>query len=157
MAERASTVAQFWRDPGNLWRRIAAVVTLGAVVGFASGALANVFVGTFHWLNDLLLISPDSRAAQQDTRLITWATLAVPTAGGLIGGLLHWWVSDRQPHSPADLIAAVQTRRERMPLRDEILTGISSLVSLSFGASVGQYGPLVHVGGTLGSAFSRLL
>lgn len=156
MEEQAPTELRFWRDPGSLVRRIAAVVTLGAVVGFSSGAAANIFVGTFNWLNDLLLISPDSRAAEHNARLITWATLAVPTAGGLIGGILHWWISDRQAHSPADLIAAVQTRRGRLPLRDEILTGISSLASLSFGASVGQYGPLVHVGGTLGSALSRL-
>jgi CIC family chloride channel protein len=144
------------RDPGDLLRRVLIVVVLGAVAGVASAVLANAFVAAIGWLNDLLLISPRSRMMESRAWLVTLAIVAVPTLGGLVGGLLHRFIPDGRAHSPADLIAAVQTRKGRLPLRTGLLTGLSSLVSLGSGASVGQYGPLVHVGGTVGSALARL-
>jgi CIC family chloride channel protein len=144
------------RDPGDLLRRVFVVVLLGALAGMVSAILANGFVAAIGWLNDLLLISPRSRMMEEDAWLVTLAIVAVPTAGGLVGGILHRFIADRRPHSPADLIAAVQTRKGRLPLKTGLLTGLSSLVSLSSGASVGQYGPLVHVGGTVGSGLARL-
>ncbi len=144
------------RDPGDLLRRASVVVVLGAVAGVVSAILANGFVAAIGWLNDLLLISPRSRMMEERAWLVTAAIIIVPTAGGLVGGILHRFIPDGRAHSPADLIAAVQTRRGRLPLRTGLLTGLSSLVSLGSGASVGQYGPLVHVGGTVGSGLARL-
>ncbi|WP_376697297.1 chloride channel protein [Wenzhouxiangella sp. EGI_FJ10305] len=144
------------REPAELLRRVALVVLLGALAGMVSAVLANGFVAAIGWLNDLLLISPRSRMMEEDAWLVTLAIIIVPTAGGLVGGILHRFIPDRRPHSPADLIAAVQTRKGRLPLRTGLLTGVSSLVSLGSGASVGQYGPLVHVGGSVGSGLARL-
>jgi CIC family chloride channel protein len=145
------------RDPGDLLRRASVVVLLGAVAGTLSATLANGFVAAIGWLNDLLLISPRSRMMEERAWLVALAIVAVPTAGGLVGGTLHRFITERRAHSPADLIAAVQTRRGRLPLRDGFLTGLSSLISLGSGASVGQYGPVVHIGGTVGSGLARLL
>ncbi|WP_376692999.1 chloride channel protein [Wenzhouxiangella sp. EGI_FJ10409] len=144
------------QEPAELLRRVALVVVLGALAGMVSAVLANGFVAAIGWLNDLLLISPRSRMMEDEAWLVTLAIIIVPTAGGLVGGILHRFIPDRRPHSPADLIAAVQTRKGRLPLRTGLLTGVSSLVSLGSGASVGQYGPLVHVGGSVGSGLARL-
>ncbi|MFW5926957.1 MAG: chloride channel protein, partial [Wenzhouxiangella sp.] len=46
-------------------------------------------------------------------------------------------------------------RQARLPIRTGLLTGLSGLASLGSGASVGQYGPLVHLGGTVGSGLAR--
>lgn len=137
-------------------RAAAVIVVLGAVAGVVSAILANGFVAAIGWLNDLLLISPRSRMMEERAWLVTLAIVAVPAIGGLIGGILHRFIPERRPHAPADLIAAVQTREGSLPLRTGLLTGLSSLVSLGSGASVGQYGPLVHVGGTVGSGLARL-
>jgi len=143
-------------DSGEVLVRVSVVVLLGALAGMVSAVLANGFVAAIGWLNDLLLISPRSRMMEERAWLVTLAIIFVPTAGGLIGGILHRFIPDRRAHSPADLIAAVQTRKGRLPLRTGVLTGVSSLVSLGSGASVGQYGPLVHVGGSVGSGLARL-
>ena len=142
--------------PRDLLKRVSVVVLLGALAGTLSAMLANGFVAAIGWLNDLLLISPRSRMMEERAWLVTLAIVAVPTAGGLVGGALHRFIPDRRAHSPADLIAAVQTRKGRLPLRTGLLTGLSSLVSLGSGASVGQYGPLVHMGGSVGSGLARL-
>lgn len=133
------------------------VACLGLLVGVVGALLANLFVAGVNWLNDLLLISPRSRMMQTDARWIVVATLAVPTLGGLIVGMLHRGIAEGRAHGPAEIIAAVQTRRGRLPARPAALSALSSLVSLGSGASVGQYGPLVHLGGSVGSVGARLL
>jgi CIC family chloride channel protein len=128
---------------------------LGLLIGLSGAILANAFVASIQWLNDLLLISPRSRMMETDQMLLTVATIAVPTLGGLVVGCLHRLLTERRAHSPADVIAAVQTRHARLPMRPAVVSGLSSLVSLGSGASVGQYGPLVHLGGSLGSVWAR--
>ncbi|MCK5770550.1 chloride channel protein [Algiphilus sp.] len=137
-------------------RRIAALVALGAVSGVLAAVAANAFVAVVGWLNELLLISPRSRVMETDARWVVAATLAVPIVGGLAVGLLHRAIGERRAHGPAEIIATVQTRSGHLPGRPALLSGLSALAALGSGASVGQYGPLVHMGGSLGSAMARL-
>jgi CIC family chloride channel protein len=150
------TIRQSVRLAEQSIRRLAKMACLGVLVGVVAALLANVFVAGIGWLNDVLLISARSRMMQTDAQWIVIATLAVPTLGGLIVGLLHKGIAEGRAHGPAEVIAAVQTRRGRLPARPALLSGLSSLVSLGSGASVGQYGPLVHLGGSVGSVAARL-
>lgn len=143
-------------EPASGFRHFSLVLLLGTVTSIVAALLANAFVGTIGWLNDLLLISPASRAAEDNAALLMAATVIVPTIGGLIVGVAHRFIHERRPHAPPEVIAAVQSRQARLPGRPALITGFTSLISLSSGASVGQYGPLVHIGGSLGSAVSRL-
>lgn len=133
------------------------LVLLGSLVGVMASLLALAFVQGVQWLNDVLVISPRSRMLFQASEWLVVLTILVPAVGGLVVGLLHRWIPDGRPHSPADVIAAVQTRRGRLPARAGGVTAVSALVSLGAGASVGQYGPLVHMGATLGSVTARVL
>ncbi|CAD5249801.1 MULTISPECIES: chloride channel protein [Halomonadaceae] len=137
--------------------RFLGLVLLGSVVGGVAALVAVGFVNAVVWLNDLLLISPRGQMMAADTSLVILATLLVPTLGGLLVGQLHRGLPGGRPHTPADAIAAVQTRRGRLPAQAGALSALSGLVSLGAGASVGQYGPLVHLGATLGSLITRLL
>ena len=71
-------------------------------------------------------------------------------------GIAHRYIPERRPHGPPDVIGAVQGLDGRIPLRSGFLSALTSLVSLGAGASVGQYGPLTHLGATLGSLAARL-
>ncbi|APE29645.1 chloride channel protein [Halomonas aestuarii] len=137
--------------------RFLGLVLLGAVIGAIASLFAVGFVAAVLALNDLLLISPRSRMMFDHPGLLVAITIAVPTLGGLVVGLVHLAIPERRPHAPADVIAAVQTRRGRLPVRAGSLSALGALVSLGAGASVGQYGPLVHLGATLGSLGARLL
>ncbi|WP_225307622.1 chloride channel protein [Nitrincola iocasae] len=133
------------------------VAGLGLVIGITGAILANAFVAGVQWLNDALLVAFLNQVKEEySLAIIVAATVAVPTLGGLLVGILLRSVKEQRAHTPADIIAAVQTRRGRLPLRPAILSGLAALVSLGSGASVGQYGPLVHMGGSLGSAWGRL-
>jgi len=137
--------------------QVAVIVLLGVAVGLLVALLAASFVIAVLWLNDWLLISPRSRMMFAYQGWIAVATVVVPALGGLLVGSIHHFIVERRPHGPPDVIAAVQTRRGRLPLRPGLLSALSSLVSLGSGASVGQYGPLVHIGATVGSLSARLL
>ncbi|PAU74257.1 chloride channel protein [Halomonas salipaludis] len=137
--------------------RFLGLVLLGALVGGIAALAAVGFVTIVLWLNEVLLISPRSRMMFDQRGMLVAATVAVPTLGGLIVGLLHRYIPEGRAHSPADVIAAVQTRRGRLPGRAGGMSALSAMISLGAGASVGQYGPLVHLGATLGSLGARLL
>ena len=151
-----TTTAPTGRGPVPVLRFLG-LVLLGAAIGGVAALAAAGFVRGVLALNSLLLISPRSRIMVADPVLLTLATVAVPTLGGLVVGLLHRRLPEGRPHTPADVIAAVQTRRGRLPAREGGVSALTALLSLGAGASVGQYGPLVHVGATLGSLGARLL
>ncbi|GGX77290.1 chloride channel protein [Litchfieldella qijiaojingensis] len=137
--------------------RFLGLVIFGALIGIMAALCAVGFVAAVLWLNDILLISPRSRMMFAHPGILVATTIAVPAVGGVIVGLLHRQIPEHRPHTPADVIAAVQTRHGRLPARAGTLSALSGLISLGAGASVGQYGPLVHMGATLGSLGARLL
>ena len=137
--------------------RIVWNAALGMVVGTLASLAAIGFVDLVLLLNEWLLISPRSRFMQENRALLLAATVCVPAVGGLVVGLVHrYGIPEGRPHGPPDVIRAVQGLDGRVPLRSGFLSALTSLVSLGAGASVGQYGPLAHLGGTLGSFLARL-
>ena len=140
----------------NTAARIASIAVLGLVVGVLTSLAAIAFVELVLLLNEWLLISPRSRFMVDDTRLLLLATVCVPALGGLVVGLLHRFIPERRSHGPPDIIRSVQTMDGRIPARSGFLSALASVVSLGAGASVGQYGPLAHLGATLGSLVARI-
>ena len=67
-----------------------------------------------------------------------------------LGNLKRW-------HGPAESILASHVPTKRPNTEAGLLSTLASAISLAGGASVGQYGPLVHFGGVLGDYFSKLL
>ena len=142
----------------NSFYRIAVLSVLSLLVGLVTGAAALLFVDSVAWLNRLLLISPHARIQHESQPwLVVIAPVLVPTLGGLIVGWLIYRVMDeRRALGPPDIIRSVQLREELPTARSGLVSTLASVVSLGFGASVGQYGPLVYLGALIGSACNRL-
>ena len=136
--------------------RILRIAILGMVTGTLASLAAIGFVDLVLLLNEWLLVSPRSRFMQEDARLLLLATIVVPAAGGLIVGIAHRYIPEHRALGPSDVIRAVQGPDGRIPLRSGFLSALTSVVSLGAGASVGQYGPLTHLGATFGSLVARL-
>ena len=58
-------------------------------------------------------------------------------------------------HGPADVILSAHSLSKDLDPKTGFLSTFSAFVSASGGASVGQYGPLVHLGGTLGNVINK--
>ncbi|PWE31167.1 chloride ion channel [Maritimibacter sp. 55A14] len=137
----------------------AVVLTLMAlVVGFAAALAAIGFVEGVSWLNHALLISPRARVQLEgNPGLVTAATVLVPTLGGLIVGvMLSRFSPEGRALGPPDVVRAVQLRAPLPSTRGGAVSSLAALVSLGFGASVGQYGPMVYLGAMIGGWVERL-
>ena len=140
----------------NTIMRIVSIAVLGMATGTLASLAAIAFVELIAVLNQWLLISPRSRFMVGDTWWLLLATICVPAVGGLVVGILNRYIPERRPHGPPDVIRAVHILDGRMPARAGFLSALASAVSLGAGASVGQYGPLAHLGATLGSLVARI-
>lgn len=138
-------------------RRAAVVGVLGVLMGGLASLAAVGFVAAIDWLNDVLRVSARSRMMAGDWRWLPLLTVAVPAAGGLLVGVVKraLLLADRAP-GPPDVIEAAQRGHGEIRARDGVPSALAALCSLGSGASVGQYGPLVHLGATIGSAVGRL-
>ena len=154
MAQR--TAGRTVRPALSTAARIVSLAVLGMVTGVLASLAAIGFVDLVALLNEWLLISPRSRFMAEDARWLALATVCVPALGGLVVGIVHRYAPERRPHGPPDVIRAVQGLDGRIPPRAGFLSALTSLVSLGSGASVGQYGPLVHLGAALGSLAARI-
>jgi CIC family chloride channel protein len=140
----------------NVARRALAVSLLGLVLGGLASLAAMGFVAAVEWLNDVLWVSARSRMIHGDWRWLPWVTITVLAIGGLLVGLLNRYVLPvGRVHGPPDAIEVAQSGHGRLSLRAGLASAGAAIISLGAGASVGQYGPLVHLGATLGSTIAR--
>ena len=135
----------------GLVARIVSVTVLGLVTGVLASLATVVFLQAIELMNDWFLISAESRAMAAGTDWLLVATIAVPALGGLAVGLVSLKIPGKRAGGPQDVIEAVHVADSRMAPRSGFLSAVASLLSLGSGASVGHYGPLVHLGATLGS------
>ena len=80
-----------------------------------------------------------------------------PIIAGIIVAIIFKLANLDKWHGPAESILAAHVPSKRPNTEAGLLSTLASAVSLAGGASVGQYGPLVHFGGVLGDYFSKLL
>ena len=60
-------------------------------------------------------------------------------------------------HGPADVILSAHSPSQQLDSKTGFLSTAAAFISASGGASVGQYGPLVHLGGTIGNILNRAI
>ena len=81
---------------------------------------------------------------------------AIPIFIGVLVGLIRNLNKDKRWHGPHDVILSVHQDNNELNIKSGFLTTIASILSISIGSSVGQYGPLVHFGGTIGAEIKKL-
>ena len=74
----------------------------------------------------------------------------------MIVGCIRKYASDSRWHGPPDVILAAHSENNPLDIKSGFLTSFSSILSISAGGSVGQYGPLVHFGATIGAEINDL-
>ena len=129
------------------------VLLFGGVLGAAASLAALAFVEGVRWLGDFLFV--DLRRRESLSPAFFYLLIFPPMLGGIVAGALIRKLPDKRPQNPADVILAAQTARH-IPFKDGALTALAALAGLGSGASVGIYGPLVHLGASVGSGVARL-
>ena len=77
--------------------------------------------------------------------------LFFPALAGLVVGLLRKLELGNRWHGPPDVILSAHSSKEKLSIKSGFIASFSAIISISAGGSVGQYGPLVHFGATIGA------
>ena len=138
----------FWRDPDTQFFLLAvAVGALGAL-----GAIA--FRAVVLWLTRMFFGAEDVVTGVEN--LPIWMRVAVPTAGGLVAGLIvRTFVREGGPEGISHMIEVVSVGRRSVRLRPSLARAAASIVSISSGGSVGREGMIIQLGAALASSVSR--
>ena len=121
-------------------------VTIGSVMAFAAGSFlwAAASINTFSKTAETFIDG-------ELPRLVP-AFFLFGSAGLIL--ILRRALGIKRFHSPRETIAAVQSEKP-LDIKGGLGSTLAALIAVGGGASVGQYGPLVHFGGTVGAAVAK--
>jgi CIC family chloride channel protein len=121
------------------------------------GGLANL--GFYYCAESLkrLVFSRPGDLAEIAGGLPLWQLLLVPMAGGGLAGLvLCGGLKIFSQRGPSNFLEAVVAGDGRLPLRNSLVNALSSLISISSGASIGREGLLTQLTATFASKWGQL-
>ncbi len=86
-----------------------------------------------------------------------WYVVLIPAAGGLIVGLLVYYLApETKGHGVPEVMYAVDREGGRIRIRVAVIKALASSVCIGSGGSVGREGPIVQIGSSLGSSLGQL-
>lgn len=133
------------------------LMALALVVGIIAGYGAIGFYKSLGIIGEFLYGVTDAELTTAAGSIAWWKILLIPVAGGLIVGQLLRLMPDGRSHTVPHVIEAAALKDGKIELKHGALSALIASLSLSFGASMGREGPVVHLGATLASAVTRKL
>jgi CIC family chloride channel protein len=129
---------------------------LAGLVGIIGGLVNLVFYFSTEGLKELVL-RHQGDLVEIAEGLSWWQLLAAPTLGGLAAGMCLYWGIRRLGHpGTANLLEVVVAGNGRLPFRPGLIRTLSSLLSISTGASIGREGPITQFSATVASKLGQL-
>lgn len=86
-----------------------------------------------------------------------WQRMAAPALGGLAAGLvLYWGFRLVGKTGPSNLLEVVVAGDGRLPLRAALINAVSSIISISSGASIGREGMITQLTAAVASKWGQI-
>ena len=139
-------------------KKIISVIITGLFVGTLVALLVQFFLNSADFLTTHFRKNYDDINFEDDYSYFTFFIyfFAIPVFIGVLVGIIRNLNKDKRWHGPPDVILSVHQDSKELNIKSGFLTTIASILSISVGSSVGQYGPLVHFGGTIGAEIKKL-
>lgn len=133
------------------------LMALALVVGIIAGYAAIGFYLSLGLIQEYLFGTNDTSLSSATASIAWWKILLIPALGGLIVGQLLRFMPNGRSHSVQHVIEAAALNDGKLDLKHGALSALIASLSLSFGASMGREGPVVHLGATLASSITQKL
>ena len=142
----------------NNWHETIFMMSLAIVVGVVASYASMGFLWAIDNLHLLFLGAKGGELYEHLKNFATWHLFFLPVVGAIIMRLIiQYGMPENRNHGPADVINAVRLGAGDMSIKAGMGSAVASIVSIGSGASVGRYGPAVHLGASLGSWLAQLL
>lgn len=133
-----------------------ALLIIAAVVGTIVSIVAQLFIISAKNIYEYFFYSENlSVAVTFGSFSLNLIPLLICVPSSILVGLLMYFLKLPRWFGPADTIYAAHHRAGILNIRGGFGSTLASFISISGGASVGIYGPLVHFGATVSSFIRR--
>ena len=133
-----------------------ALLVIAAIVGTIVSFVAQLFIISAKNIYDFLFNNENFIVSVDIGNLsLNLVPLLICVPSSLLVGLLMYKLKLPRWFGPADTIYAAHHRSGTLDLKGGFGSTLASFISISGGASVGIYGPLVHFGATVSSFIRR--
>ncbi|HEY4490575.1 MAG TPA: ClcB-like voltage-gated chloride channel protein, partial [Acidobacteriota bacterium] len=130
---------------------------LAAAVGIFGGIGAVLFKQATD-LAQAFLVGNKPSFLEASLRLPWYLKLAVPAVGGLLAGLILFFLpKEAKGHGVSEIMEAVTIRGGILNLRAALVRSFSSLMSIGSGSSIGREGPIVQMAAAFASKIGQIL
>ncbi|MGD8318563.1 MAG: chloride channel protein [Myxococcales bacterium] len=155
--------------PASRAQSVGRLLGLCAGIGVLVGGGAILFelaleLTRYGLLGGLAGYQPDGSAGDRQiwgattTPFRPWVLALLPAAGGLIGGLLIYWLApEAEGHGTDAVIDAYHRRRGYIRGRVPIVKAVASAITLGSGGSAGREGPVAQIGAGISFSIAKLL
>jgi len=137
------------------WKLVILIIFVGIFIGTAVALATKLFVNSILFLTDLREGASIFEAGIMGVKL-NFAPVITLLIAALIINFIKKYTKITRFHGPADSIYGAHRTDNEIDTKTGYFSTFAALISAGGGASVGQYGPLVHFGATLGTSI-RLL
>jgi len=132
------------------------VALIGIIIGTIVSFLTVGFVSGVKFISGFRE-SYNSCLSESSLVCFSFTPLAFLLISAIVIILVKKTLKISRYHGPADVILSAHSPNEELEPKTGLLSTFAAFVSASGGASIGQYGPLVHLGGTIGNIVNRWL
>ncbi len=139
-------------------KRLAVLVGLAAILGFAGGGAAWVLVHLIDIITNVVLFHQfDTEHRSLSTLDPNWTLYLAAVGGAILISLLAKWAPLIRGHGIPEAMEAVLTKQSRVAPRTAIAKPISAAIAIGTGAPFGAEGPIIVTGGSFGSLIGQVL
>ena len=132
------------------------IFCVGGLIGGVLAIVSNLFVNGVQYFgqqreaSDLLAVTIGDQTLSFSSVLFLWVAAALVVFIKTSFGITRW-------SGPADSMYAAHQINEPLDIKRGLASTLAAFTSASGGASVGQYGPIVHFGATMGIWVKRFV
>lgn len=149
-----SKTAQIGDVVADMIRTVLVVVVTGFIFGVIMALVSSAFVQGVECLTNLRSGIDLLRFELAGLNVDISVFFGLFIAAALVL-LVRRWFGITRWHGPADSIHAAHRTDNELDVKSGLGSTLAAFISAGGGASIGQYGPLVHFGATIGSLIRR--